>query len=59
LRPIAALIDWDGPPVMSCNLCLAWRTVEVLHRHEPDAATLRAWLRGEGWVQRLSAQAVT
>ncbi len=59
LRPIAALLDWDGPPVMSCNLCLAWRAVEALRRREPDAATLRPWLRGEGWGQRLSARAVT
>jgi len=55
LRPIAALIDWDGPPVMSCNLCLAWRAVEALRGREPDATTLRPWLRGEGWVRRLSA----
>jgi maleate isomerase len=56
LRPLAALLDWDGPPVMSCNLCLAWRAVEALRRREPDAATLRPWLRGEGWAQRLQAQ---
>jgi hypothetical protein len=58
LRPIAWLIDWDGPPVMSCNLCIAWRAVEGLRRREPDATTLRPWLRGEGWVHRLQAEAV-
>jgi maleate isomerase len=58
LRPIAALIGWDGPPVMSCNLCLAWRAIEALRRREPDASTLRPWLSGEGWVQRLAACAV-
>src|SRR5262249_45749705 len=30
LGPIASSIGWDGAPVMSCNLCLAWRVVEAL-----------------------------
>ena len=55
LRPIAATIGWRGAPVMSCNLCLAWRAVEALDRRAPDVATLQAWLRGEGWVKRLAA----
>ncbi len=58
LRPITALIGWDGPPVMSCNLCLAWRAVEALRRREPDAASLRTWLDGEGWTQRLKTESV-
>jgi len=55
LRPIAATIGWRGAPVMSCNLCLAWRAVEALDRRMPGVATLQPWLRGEGWVERLGA----
>ena len=32
LAPIASAIGWAGAPVMSCNLCLAWRVVEALDR---------------------------
>src|SRR5215510_12939205 len=53
LGPIASAIGWAGPPVMSCNLCLAWRAVEALDRQPPRASTLQAWLRGDGWVDRL------
>jgi maleate isomerase len=56
LAPIAMTIGWGGAPVMSCNLCLAWRVVELLDREEPRAATLAAWLGGEGWVDRLAAR---
>jgi maleate isomerase len=55
LGSIASSIGWNGPPVMSCNLCLAWRVVEVLDHAEPRAETLRTWLRGDGWVERLKA----
>ena len=37
LAPIASAIGWNGAPVMSCNLCLAWRVVEVLDREAPRA----------------------
>jgi maleate isomerase len=53
LASIAQVIGWNGPPVMSCNLCLAWRVVEALDRREPRGATLPSWLDGEGWVDRL------
>ena len=55
LAPIAQAIGWRGAPVMSCNLCLAWRAVEAVDRHEPRVSTLEPWLRGEGWVERLRA----
>ena len=55
LRPIAATIGWRGAPVMSCNLCLAWRAVEALDRRAPDVTTLRGWLRGDGWIKRLAS----
>ena len=56
LTPIANAIGWRGAPVMSCNLCLAWRAVEALDRQEPRASTLMSWLSGEGWVDRLIAR---
>jgi maleate isomerase len=55
LASIAQVIGWNGPPVMSCNLCLAWRVVEALDGREPRGATLPSWLGGEGWVDRLRA----
>lgn len=56
LAPIASAIGWAGAPVMSCNLCLAWRAVEALDRQAPRASTLQSWLRGEGWVNQLKAR---
>jgi maleate cis-trans isomerase len=56
LAPIAEPIGWFGAPAMSCNLCLAWRVIEALDGNVPSAATLKPWLRGEGWVGRLKAQ---
>jgi maleate isomerase len=56
LMPIADAIGWDGAPVMSCNLCLAWRAVEALERQPPRHSTLEAWLAGAGWVDRLLAR---
>jgi len=56
LRPIAASIGWRGAPVMSCNLCLAWRAVTVLDKTAPSADTLAPWLKGEPWVARLSVR---
>lgn len=53
LRPIAAAVGWGGTPVMSCNLCLAWRVVTALDRSAPSAASLGGWLRGEDWAARL------
>ncbi len=54
LRPMAAAIGWGGAPVMSCNLCLAWRAVTALDGATPSADTLNSWLRGEPWAARLS-----
>ena len=53
LRPIAKAIGWSGPPVLSCNLCLAWRVVEALDGRTPHNSALETWLRGEGWLERL------
>ncbi|MBI3435901.1 MAG: hypothetical protein HY056_12625 [Proteobacteria bacterium] len=53
LAPIAATLGWRGPPVMSCNLCLAWDIVATIDDRQPRGATLRAWLGGDGWCDRL------
>jgi maleate isomerase len=55
LRPIAEAIGWKGAPVMSCNLCLAWRAVEALSDRTAEPSSLQAWLEGKGWVERLRA----
>jgi maleate isomerase len=56
LHPIADSIGWNGAPVMSCNLCLAWRAVEALEKSSPRPATLQDWLGGNGWVPQLKAR---
>lgn len=53
LHPIADSIGWRGAPVMSCNLCLAWRLVEAIEGRRPEAVTLRPWLDGQYWIARL------
>jgi maleate cis-trans isomerase len=58
LAPIADSIGWKGAPVMSCNLCLAWRAIEAIAGGAPRASTLKAWLEGEGWVGRLRQRQV-
>jgi maleate cis-trans isomerase len=59
LAPIADSIGWNGAPVMSCNLCLAWRAIEAVDRQAPRLSTLEQWLSGAGWVDRLHAQRAT
>jgi maleate cis-trans isomerase len=56
LHPIADSIGWNGGPVMSCNLCLAWRAVEALDKQSPRRSTLEEWLSGKGWVAQLRAR---
>jgi len=57
LHPIAQTIGWRGAPVMSCNLCLAWRLVEALDCRAPERASLEPWLKGDGWVTQLKMRA--
>ncbi len=54
LRPIASTIGWNGAPVMSCNLCLAWRIVSLINNSPASAGTLNTWLKGKSWVTRIS-----
>jgi len=55
LAPIAHAAGWDGPPVMSCMLCLAWRTVLAVDGQPPNAENVFSWINGTGWSDRLSA----
>ena len=54
LEPILDRPEVGGAPVMSCNLCLAWRSVEALDGQTPGRASLEPWLQGEGWVAQLN-----
>ena len=58
LKPIADVADQDGPPVLSCMLCLAWRCVEQVAGRAPSAESVLAWSGGEGWAGRLAARNV-
>lgn len=55
LEPIARAAHWGGPPVMSCMLCLGWRTIEAVRGVTPTAESMMAWVNGEGWAERLRA----
>lgn len=55
LPPIANAIGWDGPPVLSCMLCLAWRTVQEVKGVEPTATSVMQWVNGNTWAERLRA----
>lgn len=58
LQPIADAADHDGPPILSCMLCLAWRCVEQIAGRSPSAKSVMAWSRGDGWAERLAARSV-
>jgi maleate isomerase len=58
LAPILEVAGRDGPPVMSCMLCLAWRTVEVVKGVTPNRDTLKRWIAGEGWGSRLTERRI-
>ena len=53
LAPIAGVADWDGPPVMSCMLCLAWRTIQAIDGRAPEPGELMSWIKGAHWATRL------
>ncbi len=54
LRPILDVRGWSGPPVTSCMLSLAWRTVQYLDAVEPAADTVLAWSGGQDWSNRMN-----
>jgi maleate isomerase len=55
LRPILDHPRLGGAPVMSCMLCLAWRSVIALDRQAPSAASLLQWIDHPVWGPRLIA----
>ena len=56
LQPIANVAGSGGPPVVSCMLCLAWRTVLAIRRIAPDRASVLEWSSGTGWADRLATR---
>ena len=58
LQTISNVIDRNGPPVLSCMLCLAWRCVQSVNGCNPEVDTIKAWSNGAGWVSRLKARQV-
>ena len=56
LRPIFDVKDWSGPPVTSCMLSLAWRTVLYLDGKEPSRENMLAWSKGVPWAERMNRQ---
>jgi maleate cis-trans isomerase len=56
LRPIVESIGRGGPPVMSSNLCLAWRAVEAIEGQALHRATLESWLNGQMWLEQFKAR---
>ena len=58
LEPILQRPQVGGAPVMSCMLCLAWASIDVVRERKPDAGALHAFIRGEGWGERLRARSV-
>ena len=55
LQPIIDVANWTGPPVTSCMLSLAWRTVLHVDNHTPSAENFLSWTKGEDWSERLAA----
>ncbi|MPZ37907.1 MAG: hypothetical protein GEU95_07550 [Rhizobiales bacterium] len=59
LEPILQRPRVAGAPVMSCMLCLAWASIDAVRGYEPSADALHAFIRGEGWGERLRARSVS
>jgi len=59
LEPILERPQVGGAPVMSCMLCLGWASIDAVRGHQPDADALHAFIRGEGWGERLRARSVS
>lgn len=53
LETIAWAADLDGPPLVSSNLALAWRTVTAVDGRTPEAADLVAWIEARHWRARI------
>jgi maleate isomerase len=53
LRPIRERSHLGRAPVLSSNLCLAWRTVTALDHAKPSGEVLLRWVDGVDWGNRL------
>jgi maleate isomerase len=58
LEPILERPEVGGAPVLSCMLCLAWASIDVVRGRKPDASALQAFVRAEDWGPRLRARSV-
>ncbi len=52
LGPILGQPFVGRAPVTSCMHALAWRSIRAVTKQAPDAESLLAWVRGEGWGAR-------
>ena len=53
LQPILDCRNWEGPPVTSCMLSLAWRTILHIDGEEPSRDNILTWSTGVEWSGRL------
>jgi len=53
LQPILDCQHWEGPPVTSCMLSLAWRTMLYIDGKEPNAENMLTWSNGVEWQDRM------
>jgi maleate isomerase len=59
LEPILDRPEVGGAPVMSCMLCLGWASIDAVRGRQPDADALNAFIRAEGWGERLRKRGVS
>jgi len=59
LQPIADVASSGGPPVVSCMLCLAWRTILAIQGAAPNRESILEWSSGKGWAARLAVRRAT
>jgi maleate cis-trans isomerase len=57
LRAILARPRIRQAPVISCTFALAWRCFHAAQSTVPSAASLLAWLAGDGWRERYRQRA--
>ena len=58
LQPILSCSEWQGPPVISCMLSLAWRTVINIRNLMPSAENFLPWYTGTEWRGRMDIHSI-
>ena len=53
LQPILDCQNWKGPPVTSCMLSLAWRTILHIDGENPSTENIFTWRTGVEWRNKL------